>query len=224
MALDFYVETLEDLVRAVEQAGILPLFTNSLPGFSVEEHVSPRVWFTEEAGVWEWKGPVIRQTGCAYGKFFENKAAFISREWFADFANYRRDGYDYDARYEDGLASWRDKQLYDLLAREAPVLSRHLKVDGDYRKGGKKGFDTIITRLQAQGYVVISDFVYERDRQGRPYGWGVAEYSTPEIWLGEDFRNAVYAREPAESRERLLAHLRDLLPWVDEAALERFLK
>ena len=37
------------------------------------------------------------------------------------------------------------------------------------------------------------------------------------------FADAVYRREPAESRARLLAHLRGLLPGADEAELARFL-
>ena len=102
--LGFTIKTKQDLVDAVERCGFLPLFENSIPGFSVEENVDPAIWFGSEEGPWEWKGPVIRETGCAYGKFFEQKAAFISREWFPDFANYRRDGYDFDARYDDGLA------------------------------------------------------------------------------------------------------------------------
>jgi len=47
--------------------------------------------------------------------FFHGKAGFISAEWFPDFANYRRDSYDFDARYEDGLARYQDKQVYDIL-------------------------------------------------------------------------------------------------------------
>ena len=65
---DFTVETKDDLVRAVREFGFVPLFCNSVPGFSVEEHVSPKAWFSGGEGVWEWKGPVIRETGCAYGK------------------------------------------------------------------------------------------------------------------------------------------------------------
>ena len=221
---DFFITTRESLMEAVNRLGFLPLFANSIPGFSVEEHVAPSAWFGSEEGVWEWKGPVIRETGCAYGKFFENKAAFISREWFPDFANYRRDGYDFDARWEDELASYRDKQLYDLLAEKAPILSKHLKTDGDYRKGGRKGFDTIMARLQAQCYAVVSDFVYERDRQGRQYGWGVAEYSIQEKWMGADFCSRVYVREPQESHGRVLERLCRLAPWAGEDALRRFLK
>lgn len=221
--MDFTIRTQKDLEQAVEKYGILPLFRNAVPGFSVEDHVVPAAWFSGEEGVWEWKGPVIRNTGCAYGKFLGNKAVFISRKWFPDFANWRRDGYDFDARFDDELASYQDKTLYDLLDKEAPVLSKKLKIDGNYRKDGNKGFETVITRLQAQCYVLISDFVYSVDRNGNRYGWGVAEYSTPEKFMGKAFTDAVYQREPEESYARILRHLQRLLPEADRKTIESFL-
>ena len=220
----FTVRTKRDLEKAVRKYGFVPLFKNSIPGFSVEEHVAPEVWFSDGEGVWEWKGPVIRETGCAYGKFFEHKAVFVSAELFPDFANYRRDGYDFDARYDDELASFHDKELFDLIDAHAPVLSKTLKEKGDYRKGGKTGFDTVINRLQALCYVLISDFVYEKDRFGRQYGWGIAEYSTPERFFGDEFRKTVYLRKPEESYQIVLDHLRALLPDVPEKALKKFMK
>ena len=174
--------------------------------------------------MWEWKGPVIRNTGCAYGKFFERKAVLVSREWFWDLANYRRDGYDFDARYDDGLARRADKDLYDLVAAHGPVLSRELKALGDYRKGGRSGFEGGICRLQELGYVVISDFVYLLDRDGEPYGWGLAQYDIPERALGPDFADRVYARTPQESYARLFEHLRALLPRAGDDAIGRLLK
>ncbi|MCD8021302.1 MAG: hypothetical protein LUF92_17550 [Clostridiales bacterium] len=200
-----------------------PLFRNSIPGFSVEEHAVPSAWFSDEPGVWEWKGPVIQEAGCAYGKFFERKAAFISAKWFPDFANYRRDGYDFDARYDDGLASYKDKKLFDLLDEHAPVLSKTLKREGNYRKGGLTGFDTSMNRLQAQGYVIISNFVYMKNRYGKEYGWGVAEYSTPELFFGETFTSAVYRREPEESYQRMLEYFHEILPDVPDKTLRKFL-
>jgi len=56
---------------------------------------------------------------------------YISPKWFTDFANFRRDGYDFDARYDDGLASFYDKELFELLDSKAPVLSKTLKKDGN---------------------------------------------------------------------------------------------
>lgn len=223
---DFTIDSMAELIDAINAFGFLPFFANSIEGFSVEEHVTWDCWYHADGSwpVWEWKGPVIRETGCAYGKFFEKKACYISPEWFPDFANYRRDGYDFDARWDDGLTPIKDKQLYDLIEKNAPILSKELKRLGDYRKGGVKGFDTMITRLQAQCYVVISDFVYMTDRFGNPYGWGVAEYSTPEAFMGSRFTDAVYRRSPEESYERIFNHFTELFPYEDEASIKRFLK
>ena len=179
----------EDIAALTEEWGFLPFFAGEIPGFSVEECCPPELWFSEEAdGPWEWKGPVARSGRCVYGKFFGGRAGFISREWLPDFANFRRDGYDFDARYDDGLASRKDKTVYD----------------------------TVITRLQMQAYLTVGDFVYMRDKYGKPYGWGVAKYTTPEALFGYDFVTSAYGREPEESRARIIAHLRNILPGVNE--------
>lgn len=221
---NFKIQTKSDFINLVNEWGFLPFFMNEIPGFSIEEHVDPDIWFTDTPGPWEWKGPVIQETGCAYGKFFRKKAAFISAEWFYDFANYRRDGYDFDARYDDGLAPHRDKSLFELVDANAPILSKGLKQMGNYKKGGNKGFDTIITRLQSQCYVIISDFIYAKDKYGKEYGWGIAQYSTPEHFMGAAFTEHVYERTPEESYARVLEHLKNLLPDVEEDVLEKFLK
>ena len=41
MAYDFYVRSKQDLIDAVEEYGIIPYFSTSIPGFSLEEHCSP---------------------------------------------------------------------------------------------------------------------------------------------------------------------------------------
>ena len=232
MAYDFYIRTKEDLVAAVEKVGILPYFSNSIPGFSLEEHCAPGVLFSDTGDdTWAWKGPVIRATSCAYGKFFEKKAAYVRQDLFCDLANYRRDGYDFDALWDDGLARFQDKQLYELIVKKAPVLSRDLRETGGYayngrwqKTEGKKGFDPSVTRLQEQCYVLISDFVYTLDKKGHQRGWGVAEYSTPEIFMGEAFTENVYKRKPEESYERLMEHLMKLFPAEAEKSLKKFLK
>ena len=203
---DFYIRTKNDLIQAINEYGFVPFFTNSIPGFSIEEHIAPECWYNSLGDsmwpAWDWKGPVIKETGCAYGKFFENKAVYISKDWFP----------------------YKDKELFELLDLSAPILSKELKEKGNYRKDGKKGFDTIINRLQAQCYVIISDFVYQKDKYGKPYGWGIAEYSTPEKFMGSDFTSTVYERTPDESYQRILEHLKKLLPDADETAIRKILK
>ena len=218
------IKTIEDLEKLIEDWGFLPFFKGRIEGFSIEELADPAIWYTEgDFSVWDWKGPVIQDLGCAYGKFFEKKAVFISREWFCDFANYRRDGYDYEGMVEDELVSYGDKRLYDLIAANEPVLSRSLKVLGNYRKGGSTGFDTSITRLQMQGFVLVNDFKYMTDRSGHEYGWGIAEYATPEWFFGSGFYEKTYSRSPEESYDRLFRHLRELFPEADEPDIAKML-
>lgn len=224
---NFVIRSMGDLAALIEEVGFVPFFENEIEGFSLEEHIDPKCWYGGGDGfwdAWEWKGPVIHQTKCAYGKFLKGKAMYISAKWFPDFANYRRDGYDFDARYDDGLASYHDKELFELIDANAPILSKSLKKLGNYGKGGKKGYDTMITRLQKQCYVVIGDFKYATDKLGIPYGWGIAEYSTPEKFWGKKFRDNVYKQSPEESYDRVLAQFKKVLPGTEDALIRKILK
>ncbi|MBQ9327230.1 MAG: hypothetical protein IJ225_01685 [Solobacterium sp.] len=228
----FRLTTREDLIEAVQYYGFLPFFTNEIEGFSIEEMTPARLWFTDEPGPWEWKGPVISEGDCVYGKFFDKKAGFVSNKWFPDFANYRRDGYDFDARFEDGLADHREQFLYELISSRHSILSKDAKIIGGYvkpkRKGKdewvpRKGFDTTITRLEMETYVIISNFEYEVSKTGEFYGWGIARYATPEAYLGRKFTSKVYQRTPEKSKARILKHLKQVLPEVEDNLLERLI-
>lgn len=219
------IQSREDVVSLVEEIGFLPFFSNLIPGFSIEENIAPEYWFSAERdGPWEWKGPIARERACAYGKLFMKKAGFVALDWFPDLANYRRAGYDFDARFDDAMAPYADKRMMDYLALHGPCLSRELRRAGNYKKGGNAGFDTVMTRLQMQTYVTVQDFVYERDAFGRPYGWGVAQYAASEARFGEACCAGAYDRAPEESLARIVRHLRRVLPDVDEAQILRLMR
>lgn len=74
------------LIEYVQSIGILPLLSiKNFVGWSAEEVVDEECQYTKlpdggwEWPLWEWKGEIIRESGCAYGKFFHGKAAFISQ-------------------------------------------------------------------------------------------------------------------------------------------------
>ena len=120
------IRTWQELVTWIDKIGFVPLFRNEVEGFSVEEHTSTRYWWTgsRREDPWEWREIIAADRQVAYGKFFDGKAGFISLAWLPYFANFRRNGYDFDARFDDELASFRDKRLFDLLDANAPVLSK----------------------------------------------------------------------------------------------------
>jgi hypothetical protein len=112
----------------------------------------------------------------------------------------------------------------DVLLRDGPTLSKNLKKCAGFGRDGMKGFDAAITRLQMQTYVTVHSFEYSTDKYGKPYGWGVARYAATEDVLGEDVTRGGYSRTPAESKARLMAHLRTLCPQGTENELERLIR
>ena len=172
------------------EIGFLPLFKNEIPGFSLEERTVPEYWWSgnSERDPWEWREIIARRGEIAYGKFFDKKAGFISKKWFPYFANYRRDGYDFDALWDDEKASLRQKKIMDLFAEgnaEAEYYSNELKQKAGFGKEGDKGFDGVITTLQMQTYLCLRDFRQRKNKKGESYGWPIAIYSMPDIILAQ---------------------------------------
>ena len=177
----YRIRTPEELINYINQVGFLPLFANEVPGFSAEEHVSPLFWWTgdPEQDPWLWREIIARSGRVAYGKFFNRKTGFISKEWLPAFANFRRNGYDFDALNDDGLVPYRHKKLmdaleYDETLRSLEILSCELKDKAGFGKNGEKNFEGVLTALQMQTYLLMSDFRQKRNKRGEGYGWYLA--------------------------------------------------
>ena len=72
--------------------------------------------------------------------------------------------------------------------------------------------------------MITSNFIYMTDKHGQHYGWGVAEYSTPEKFMGAAFTDKVYQREPEESYQLILDHLKKILPQASMEQIKKILK
>ena len=90
---------------------------------------------------------VARRGALAYGKLFAKKTGLSSRDWYSDLANYRRNGYDLDSRYEDGLTGCLEKCIVGVVLREGPTLFKDLKRLAGFGGDGLKSFDTVTTGL-----------------------------------------------------------------------------
>ena len=222
------VRTAEELVELINEVGFLPLFSNEVTGFSVEEHVPAGSWWTGDINTdpWEWRETISRGKQVAYGKFFGKKAGYISQEWLPYFANYRRDGYDFDARYQDGLANRRQKLIMDfymgedadgdILWKKDEILSTELKKLAGFGKGGEKNYPGIVTDLQMMLYLVITDFRRRVNKRGEQYGMSVSVMFPPETVWGYKAVTSAYGETPTESYERIASHLRELFPDADD--------
>ena len=220
------IHTVEEAIAYINEVGFLPLFKNEIPGFSLEERTVSEDWWTgdPERDPWEWRERIAGSGRAAYGKFFDRKAGFISREWFPYFANYRRDGYDFDALWDDEKASMRQKKIMDLFAEEnadAEIYSFEVKQNAGFGKDGEKNFEGTITDLEMKMYLCMRDFRQRKNRKGENYGWSIAIYSTPEHLWGYDHVTSAYKEEPAESWRRIVERMHVICPTAAEAQISR---
>lgn len=231
----YRIRTWQELVNWINEIGFLPLFGNEVEGFSAEEHTSPDYWWSgiRQEDPWEWREIIAASTQVAYGKFFGNKAGFISLEWLPYFVNCRRNGYDFDARYQDGLASRREKKIMDFFIgededgdtvyKDERILSTDLKKMAGFGKGGEKNYPGIITGLQMQTYLVIADFKRRKNKRGDEYGMAVSIMLPPESIWGYETVTAAYSEKPNESWDRIFGHVKEMYPGVDDPEIIRLI-
>lgn len=207
----------DEVIEETLRFGFLPFFRNEIHGFSIEEHTPSELWFSDvNDGPWEWKGPIVRTGKVAYAKLLRNKAAYVSPQLLPHLINVRRSSK--QLTYDE------ERVLQAIVANES-MLSTEIRTECGFGPHGscaadrmllasingpdapRASLDTVLTRLQMAGRIVVSDFEYNIDKKGRPYGWGIARYSTPEILYADWFSlpDATPAQSHALLSEKLLA-------------------
>ncbi|WP_330403340.1 AlkZ-related protein [Herbinix hemicellulosilytica] len=223
---DRRIKNVEELKEYINKVGFLPFFKGEVEGFSLEEMTARDAWWSGDPveDPWEWRGIIAEKSDIAYGKLFCNRAGFISKEWFPIFAAYRRDGYDFDSRYEDGLASIRQKKIIDVLSKYDRVASYELKKLAGFNKGGEKNFEGTLTSLQMQTYVLIRSFRRKKNKKNQEYGWAVADYTLSENIYGGDYVRSAYHLSAQEAKDIIINHLLKLFPDAKPKEAEKLIK
>ncbi len=222
MRLQGEIHSCPELMAYIQKVGFLPLLDSGIVGYSAEDVVDEdnRYVVFDDGGwdwpLWKWKGPIVQEGICVYGKFFASKAGFISREWWPDFCNYRRSKF--PAPQEESI----EETILLTLQEHGSLITRELRAACGFTGPKMRSkFDSYITRLQMACRIVTEDFVYPRDKHNNEYGWGWALLTTPEQLLGRD--NFTCPRTPEESYQRLLAHFRTILPDATDKQIEKLI-
>ena len=221
----FVIKDEETLLEAVNRAGFLPMFSSGIAGFSVDEMAPEGSWDNPvQESPWGWKDKLIGTGECAYGKFFKNRVGFVSREWFPRFANYRRDGYDYDSLLDDGLEYPGTEKIVSVIEKNGATVSieirKRLGLEG--KEGGYR-FEKMINWLQMHTYVIPAGNVFRQYKNGKTEDWGILLYDMAENVLGSDNVRGAYSEEPEDSRNEILRYLREVHPSYDLKKIEKLI-
>ena len=216
------VHSCPELMQLIQEVGFLPLLDSGIAGYSAEDMVDEdnRYVVFPDGGwdwpLWKWKGPIVQEGICVYGKFFAGKAGFISREWWPDFCNYRR------SRCPAPAEGSIEEAILLTLQEQGSLITRELRAACGFTGPKMRSkFDGYITRLQMACRIVTEDFVYPRDKHNNEYGWGWALLTTPEQLLGHEACSC--GRTPEQSRQRLLAHFRSIVPEATDKQIDKLI-
>lgn len=143
------------MMELIQKIGFLPLLDSGIEGFSAEDIVAEDCGYVRlpEGGwdwpLWKWKGEIVQEMPCMYGKFFNKKAGFISQEWWPDFCNYRRSKY--PCPDEESI----EGAILSTLQSTGSLITRELRAAcGFTGKGMRSKFDGYLTRLEMATYIV----------------------------------------------------------------------
>lgn len=199
----------ETMHRAIIDYGIIPFFENRIPGYSVEELTPPQYWFDGEAGVlgpWDWKIDCVQSGDIVYGKFLGGKAAFATVEWYRELRAWR-------LASSSGLSRGsQDQAILSFIDTHGAISIKEVRSLLGVKKSAA---DAAITRLQMQCRVVTGDLqrVY-RGEDLHYNGWQIGSFTTPEALFPLATEGS-----PADSLNRLLAHMADVSGCQDRKAL-----
>lgn len=223
-----------ELIEFIQEVGFLPLLDSGIAGFSAEELVDEDcryVTFPDggwEWPLWKWKGPVVTEGNCVYGKFFNGKAGFISQHWWPHFRNYRRS--QHPLPEQDTI----EDIILQTLREQGSMITRELRAACGFTGPKMRSrFDGYITRLQMATYIITEDFVYPRDKHNRPYGWGWSLLTTPEQLYAHNlllsspspFPSPSHSDfSPFDSLHLILDHLHHILPSATEAQILKLVR
>lgn len=202
------IKSKQQLIDVIEEYGFLPFLSNKyIPAYSVDAVIDPILWKGED-NIWNWKNEIVSTGDYLYGKFFNNRAGFITREWIPDFVNYRRDGYDFDSLVDCNLAFTDSIAVYEKIEQFRNVSTKVIRKECNLsRKYNSAQFNAIFDFLMMRGYICVTSIERQKGKDGKEYGWGMSRYSTVDFQFGKDYVRSCYDIDPLQSKEKIIEHI-----------------
>ena len=214
----------EGMLSLIQEFQLVPFFVNIIPGYSIEEHTPPELWFTDEnLGPWDWKIDCIQSGDVAYGKFlYGGKAAFATVDVFREIINWRRSLPKYKPSPDQ-------KKVLDYIEEHGSVSVSDVRQLMGLKKAAA---DALLAKIQMQTRIITGDIarVY-RGADLRYNGWQRSSFCTPEALFEEmDFpfpgykpRTLKSSLTPAQSLEFLKDTVRNVCGDVPDKVLMKIL-
>ncbi len=214
----------EGMLSLIQEFQLVPFFVNIIPGYSIEEHTPPELWFTDEnLGPWDWKIDCIQSGDVAYGKFlYGGKAAFATVDVYREIINWRRSLPKYKPSPDQ-------QKVLDYIEEHGSVSVSDVRQLMGLKKSAA---DALLSKIQMQARIITGDIsrVY-RGADLKYSGWQRSSFCTPEALFEEmDFpfpgykpRTLKSSLTPAQSLDFLKDTVRNVCGDVPDKVLMKIL-
>ena len=187
---------------------------------------TPVIWHTgdSETDPWEWRMRVIEERkDIAYGKFFNKKSGFITREWMPLFLAARQLDSSFTDAYQEGKFSQMAKRLYALIEEQESVAYHDMKTLLNVSKTDEKEFERALLELQGKLYITISGRQQKRNASGELYGWSSTVFSTMEQFFGPEIMNEAKDWDREQAIQSIEKQILKLNPKAEAKKIHKFI-
>jgi hypothetical protein len=217
------IQCYEDFVRELLSAG----FTSAGSGekwYALSAQYGEKIrWHTGDPDTdpWEWRMRILEERDdIAYAKVFFRKGGLISKEWYPYFLAARRDGLAFEDAYLDGVISYEEKRIYEVIRTEGRVPVHVLKRLGGFSGADSARFDRALISLQMRLFITICGRRYKNDAQT---GWSSTVFCTTEEFFGSEVFNGAGEMDRQEAVEVISARIYQDSPEADRKKVQRFI-
>lgn len=230
----------EAMLHTIQELGIVPFFSNAIPGFSIEERTPGGFWFDDVTlGPWDWKIPVIESGEIAYGKFIlGGKSCFATAKWYRELMNYRRS-------LEKYASDAPQQKVMSYVNEHGAITIKEVRSLLGIKKNAA---DSIVTKLMMQTRLVTG--AIQRVYRGPDLhynGWQVSSFCKPDDLFGtsneesskefdlsfsrtfkdfpfsENKKTKESAHSPSESFDLLFQQIKSVAPKATDAEIRKIL-
>lgn len=194
--------------------------------FSLRDYYSDDINYhtgDENLDPWEWRIRAIKEyDNISYGKVFFNKAGWITIDWITEFISVRRAGKSFDDLYQDGLMTYMEKQVYNLIEQNKRVSVYELNIE--FGKSNKNKISKALTSLQMRLLITICDEAFKISSKGIPYGWPTTVFCTIEEKFGSQITEKAKDIEPSVAYSKIAEHIKQQNPNASDKRMKAFIR
>ena len=216
------INTFSDFCSILRNIGFAVSASNDEGIFNLNRYYSEKIRHhtgDSETDPWEWR--IRSVTECddiAYAKVFNSKGGWITKEWYPYFYAIRRNGYDLDEMYSDGLISGMERDVYNVICESGEIAMHDIKRILNISRESNSKYETTLVKLQMKMFITICGETHKISKIGKPKGWGINVFTPVENFFSDI---KIIDRETAI--EKITERILEINPLASDKNIKRFL-